>query len=120
MAILQIAMHQRKWQVEPMATTLKIEHGIVDFETWKRAFDRDPVGREQAGVRRYRVCRPLDDPNYVMIDLDFDAREQAEAFLEKLRGVWSRADQSPGLLRTGTGSPKTRIVDEVEAKSYSG
>jgi len=35
-------------------TILHVEHAISDFETWKRAFDSDPVQREQSGVRRYR------------------------------------------------------------------
>ena len=65
--------------------TLKIEHPIGDFETWKAAFERDPVGRKQSGVRRYRVFRPVDDPKYVMIDLDFEGITEAQAFLEARR-----------------------------------
>src|SRR5450759_3717246 len=38
---------------------------------WKKAFDGDPVGREKSGVRRYRILRPIDDANDVMIDLEF-------------------------------------------------
>ena len=60
-----------------MTTTLKIEHAIVNFETWKEAFERDPIGRERSGVRSYRICRPVDDPNYVIIDLDFDGASEA-------------------------------------------
>jgi hypothetical protein len=44
---------------------------------WKAAFDSDPVGREKSGVRRYRVLRPVDDPNYVMIELEFDSSPEA-------------------------------------------
>ena len=98
--------------------TLKIEHAIRDFETWKAAFERDPIGRKQAGVRRYRVFRPADDPHYVIIDLDFDHPAQAQAFLGKLQQVWSRADLSPGLAREGgaaTVPPLTRIVEEVDS-----
>jgi hypothetical protein len=105
-------------------TTLKIEHPIVDFETWRRAFDRDPVGREASGVRGYRIFRPTDDPKYVLVDLDFDDPARARAFLEKLEVVWSRADLSPGLDR-GPGSPggalpnaRARILTEVEARTY--
>ena len=101
--------------------TLKIEHAIRDFETWKAAFDRDPVGRERSGVRCHRICRPPDDPLYVIIDLDFDQREQAQAFLEALRSVWNRPDLSPGLARAGgpaPGAPRTRIVDQVERRDY--
>jgi hypothetical protein len=102
-------------------TLLRIEHAIVDFETWKQAFERDPVGREQAGVRHYRVFRPVDDPKYVIIDLDFDGPAQATAFLERLERVWSRVDLSPGLARTpGSAAerPQTRIVQEIEARTY--
>jgi hypothetical protein len=120
-------MQPRKHDISPMTTTLKIEHAIVNFETWKRAFERDPVGREQAGVRRYRVYRPLDDPRYVIIDLDFDSPADAEAFLKEMRRVWSRADLSPGLARPSgascdnvgpTTGPQTRIVQEVDERAY--
>jgi len=101
--------------------TLKIEHAIRDFDTWRTAFQRDPVGRKQAGVRRYRVCRPPDDPRYVIIDLDFDQLSEAQAFLEALRGIWSRPDLSPGLTRGDNAmavSPRTRIVEEVDSQVY--
>src|SRR5215467_539193 len=101
--------------------TLQLEHPIVDFETWKAAFERDPVGRRQSGVRSYRVFRPVDDPNYVIVDLDFDGPLQAEAFLESLRKVWSRVELSPGLARDGGAPrsiPRTRIVEEVERQAY--
>jgi hypothetical protein len=51
---------------------LRIEHPVPDFDGWKTAFDNDPVGRKQSGVRRYQILRAIDDPNYVMIDLEFD------------------------------------------------
>ena len=52
--------------------TVQIEHPICDFEGWRAAFDRDPAKREASGVRRYRNFRPVDDPKFVIIDLDFD------------------------------------------------
>jgi hypothetical protein len=101
--------------------TLKIEHPIRDFSTWQQAFERDPIGRARAGVLRYRVCRPVDDPAYVLIDLDFATAGAAEAFLASLRVVWSRADQSPALPREAGASavsPRTRIVEQVDSHSY--
>jgi hypothetical protein len=101
--------------------TLKIEHAIVDFETWKTAFDHDPAGRQQAGVRRYRVFRPVDDPRYVIIDLDFDGAAEAQAFLESLRRLWSRVELTPLLSREPGAvnvSPQARIVHEVESRVY--
>jgi hypothetical protein len=89
--------------------TLHIEHPTPDFDTWKRAFDSDPAGRQRSGVRRYQVSRALDDPNYVMIDLEFDTREQAEGLLRVMQGIWGRPDHQL------TRSQQTRIVEVVES-----
>jgi hypothetical protein len=59
---------------------LHVEHAISDFDTWQHAFDSDPVRREEFGVRRDRVLRPIDDPRYVVLDLEFDTRGDAQAF----------------------------------------
>ena len=92
--------------------TLRIEHPIFDFVSWKKAFDSDPVGRERSGVRRYRILRPLDDPNYVMIDLEFDTASQAEALLAAMRNVWKNVD---GTIMTNA---QTRIAEMVESREY--
>jgi hypothetical protein len=94
--------------------TLHIEHPIRDFDTWKAAFERDPIGRQRSGVRHHRILRPIDDTNYVMIDLDFDSTREAEAVLAALREVW----QSPAAAPALGGSPQTRIVEVVESKPY--
>lgn len=92
---------------------LRIEHQIRDFDSWKRAFDRDPVGREQSGVRHHRILRPVDDPNYVMIDLEFDSSSEAEIFLAALRrDVWGSRRAAAVLI----GSPQARIFETVESR----
>ena len=94
---------------------LKIEYPIADYDTWKAAFDRDLLDRKGSGVRRYRVLRPTDDPNYVMIDLDFDDASEAEAYLSALRRqVYSTRETSP----TSVGEPQTRTLEVVEPKEY--
>lgn len=94
---------------------LRIEHQIRDFDSWKAAFDSDPAGREQSGVRRHRILRPIDDPNYVMIELDFDSSSEAETFLAALRrDVWSSRRAAPALI----GSPQARIIEAVESQEY--
>ena len=87
---------------------LRVEHPVRDFDAWKEAFDSDPVGRERGGVRRYSIMRAADDPNRVLIDLDFEERTKAETFLEGLKGLWSRVD----VIR----DPRARIVERVESK----
>lgn len=36
--------------------------------------------------------RAVDDPDYVLVDLEFEDRTHAEAFLESLRALWERVD----------------------------
>jgi hypothetical protein len=93
-------------------TVLHIEHPVSDFEAWKQAFDRDPIGRERSGVRRYRILRATDDPNYVMIDLEFDSPGEAEALLASMRVVWDRVQG------TVMSDPRARIVEAVETAEY--
>jgi hypothetical protein len=87
---------------------LRIEHPVPDYDGWKKAFDSDPVGRKTSGVRRYQVMRPLDDPHYVLIDLEFDTRQQAEALLAAMRKVWGEVQG------TIMSNPRARIVEAVE------
>ncbi|MGE5831116.1 MAG: hypothetical protein ACM30G_22535 [Micromonosporaceae bacterium] len=92
--------------------TLRIEHAIVDFALWKSAFDRFAEVRERAGVLRHRIHRPVDDPAYVLIDLDFATVGEAEGFLQFLRQqVWASPGAAPALV----GTPMTRIVEPVGA-----
>ena len=93
--------------------TVRIEHPIKSFEAWKGAFDADPVDRKGSGVRRYQILRPLDDPAYVMIDLDFDSERQAADFLTAMRSVWSSPQAAPAL----GGEPRARVVQAEETVS---
>jgi hypothetical protein len=93
---------------------LQLEHAITDFDVWKKAFDSDPVRRKEGGVRRYRVLRPVDDPNYIKVDLEFDTSSEAEAFRAALEDLWGSGRAAPALV----GSPKTRIVEAVQSEEY--
>ncbi len=94
---------------------LQIEHPIRDFETWKGAFDRFSDKRRQSGVRRHQIFQPADDPNYVVLDLEFESEGEAEGFLGWLRReVWSSPEASPAL----AGGPQTRIAKVMESQQY--
>jgi len=93
-----------------MTAILRIEHQISDYDTWKAAFDRDPANRKRSGVQRYTIHRPVNDPQYVMVDLDFDTVADAEAMLTKLQEVWQSGAAAPAL----AGSPQSRIIETVE------
>lgn len=64
-------------------------------------------------MRRYEIMRAVDDPNHVIIDLEFDTVEAAEALLASMREVW-RVVEPAGLVE----GPQARIADVVETKSY--
>ncbi len=91
---------------------LCIEHPVPSYENWKRAFDSDPVGREKMRVRRYQILRPVDNPNYVMIQLEFDTASDADALLNAMRAVWSRVEGTIMM------NPKAQIVEILETKEY--
>lgn len=91
---------------------LRIEHAVRDFHGWKKAFESDPVGRQKSGVRRHRIFRSNDDENYVLIDLEFDIAEQAEALLDALKVVWGRVEGKIMM------KPRTQIVELVESREY--
>ena len=44
----------------------------------------------EAGVRRYEILRPHDDPNYVMVDLESDSIGEAETFLRTMQHTLAR------------------------------
>jgi len=86
---------------------------VRDYDAWKRAFDNDPVSREQGGVRRYRIACHADDTNHVVVDLEFDAAGSAAAFAERLRGLWGRVGDELGLE-----GPTARVLETVESNEY--
>jgi hypothetical protein len=93
-----------------MTAILRIEHPVGDCESWRRAFDSDPEGRERNGVCcRYRLTRACEDPNFVLIDLEFDAPAPAEAFSARLRKLWARVDV--------VHDPEVRVALLVEERS---
>jgi hypothetical protein len=96
-----------------MTILVRIELTVSRFDSWKMAFDSDPMGRQKSGVRSYRILRPTDDPNYVMVDFEFDGLKDAENFGSALRNMWV----TPAAQEIIKNS-KLRIVEQVETKEY--
>jgi hypothetical protein len=88
--------------------TLRIEHAIHDYDQWKAAFDGFADVRANAGVRGHAIRGPVEDPTYLMVDLEFDTVEDAGAFAQFLeQQVWSSAESAPAL----AGTPRTRLLE---------
>ena len=91
--------------------TLQISYPVRDYEAWKKVFDSDPAGRAASGARSVRVFRDAEERNGVSVLLDFDTKEAATGFLERLRrDVWEKPGVVGDLL---VASPTAWILEEV-------
>jgi hypothetical protein len=91
---------------------LHIEHTVMNFDNWKASFDNHEQLRQQSGVRHYQISRPIDNPNFAMIDLEFDSIGEAEALLAQVQQVWQRVG---GTLLS---DPQWRFSEVVDSKEY--
>ena len=91
---------------------LQIEHPVPDFNGWKKAFDSDPLKRKESGVKSYRIFRVADDPNQVVIELEFDDLDKATDMNKALKQLWSRVQGSI------MNNPQSRILETTEIVQY--
>lgn len=91
---------------------LQIEHQVPDYNRWKKAFDSDPVNREQSGVKRYKISRQVGNPDFVILELEFNSLPEADSMLKELEKLWKQVE---GTVIT---RPRTRIVETAESKEY--
>jgi hypothetical protein len=64
-----------------------IEYRVEDDVGWRAIFDQDPVGREQHGVTRHWIYQDSEDPNPIMLSLEFSSAEEAKTLQERsMRG----------------------------------
>jgi hypothetical protein len=89
---------------------LQIEHEVPNFEGWKKAFENDPINRKKAGVQRYKILQKADNPNFVIIDLEFNDLKSAEEVISTLQKLWKDVDGKIIM------NPKIRILKVIESK----
>jgi hypothetical protein len=101
---------------EGTTTVLRVEHPVPDYEEWKRdGFDSDPLGREQGGVRRYRVMRTAGFGWLVaVVELEFDSRAEAESFAGALLELWRRVQDRFGWREL----PEASLYELTEVGEY--
>ena len=89
---------------------LHIQHSVPNFDAWKKAFDSDPMDRSGSGVLRYHIHQSVSDPNFVMIDLEFDRVSEAEQMRERLQKLWAGAGGAV------TRNPQAWVVETIESR----
>jgi hypothetical protein len=87
-------------------------HTVADYPAWKRMFDSDPLGREASGVRAHTLTRPVDDEQTIVGQLEFDTRDQADAFALRLQEIWQ------GTARDTVSNAGLRISEVLEHKEF--
>ena len=104
---------------------------VQDVVGWRAIFDQGPVGRAQHGVTRHWLDQDCEDPNHLMLSLEFPSAEQAKVFSKALEPVWEgRVSGRPGCLsrlrrgRTDDGPEhrrkQVRIATETAGVGVSG
>lgn len=91
---------------------VEIEHPVRNYDEWKKIFESDPLKREQSGVKRYRLGRLSDNPNYVVAELEFAGRSQADDFLMRLNALWGTVQA--GMIEAARGW----VIEVLESKQY--
>lgn len=93
-------------------TVLVVQHRVRDFDAWKPVFDEHESARRQHGARRHWVYRTSEDPNEVVVAIEFSSQDQGRAFLEdpSLREAMRRAGVE--------GEPHIHFREPVEAVEY--
>ena len=83
--------------------TLKVE----DFARWKASWDAEAEFRRKAGQKRHEIFQDMDDPNTIVLLIEWENREipEKQAESDELKQVFARA---------GVTGVETRYVKEIE------
>jgi hypothetical protein len=88
---------------------LQIEHSVPDFDNWKKHFDSDPLNRKASGVSAFRILKSIDNPDYIIIELDFQDLKEAKAMHAALKQMWTKVGNKVVM------NPQSRIIEMVES-----
>jgi heme-degrading monooxygenase HmoA len=89
-----------------------IEHRVGDFEKFRSIYLDDASRREQLGSRGGVVYRVADDPDNVIVVLEWETVEQARAFAGSLE-----LDQALEWADSDITTPRVTVLDVALASS---
>jgi len=82
---------------------------VNDYDVWKPMFDTDPPGARKAAMG-HRIFRSVDDPNEIVVQVEFPSSEEANAARERLL--------ASGVLERVTLKAGPTVAEEAEAVDY--
>src|SRR5450830_833648 len=109
----------RQWRERGHMAFVLIEHLVGDFETFKQVYLDDGERRRMSGSKGGKVYRAADDPNNVIIVLEWDDADRAVSGPSRLsctRPCTGRRATSP---RRGSPSSSTRWIQRSSASGCS-
>jgi uncharacterized protein (DUF1330 family) len=62
-------------------TTAIVQHGVADYEVWRKIFDEHSVAREAHGGSSVTVFRGAQDANAITVLMEFPSLDAAQAFV---------------------------------------
>ncbi len=88
-----------------------VRHKVEDYAKWKPIFDEDGVNRKAGGSKGSQLLRNADDPNELLILMEWDDLGKARQFTQSpaLREAMERAGV--------TDHPDIYFLDEVERQA---
>jgi heme-degrading monooxygenase HmoA len=91
---------------------LIVRHKVEDYARWKLHFDAHSDARKAAGSQGGRLFRNANDPNELVIILDWDSVDNAQKFAQS-------DDLRETMMKAGVADhPDVYFVEEVEKVAY--
>jgi heme-degrading monooxygenase HmoA len=85
-----------------------IEHLVGDYETFKQVYLDDAARRQRGGSKGGKVFRVTDDPNDIIIILEWDSAERAHEFAKSLE-----LDQAMEWSTSNVATPRVTVLEEA-------
>jgi heme-degrading monooxygenase HmoA len=86
---------------------MSVRHSVQDYKTWKSAFDSNSDLRKKNGEKSYRILRPENGANDVVILFEWDNLDNARKFA-------SSPELKEAMQRAGvTGRPEILFLEEA-------
>ena len=61
-------------------TVLAVRHTVADYATWKTGYDNHGASRKEHGAIRDQVLQSVEDPNNLLVLIEFESTADAKAF----------------------------------------